>query len=207
MVVDIENILVIDVTLKCTACRNKSNYCDCEEPNLVWDVFSLILAKQNNTPVYITVKDFDLLCSILDVTSSEIDTTMDYVRRFGEFKVFNETLKSKSFELKRVFSFFNKVTSKKAIYGSFSAKRDKVKGYDDNIIPVYARGETAKLDASNYLFANGTLKVGNSQEEGEEPTEKPAHFVLTYHVIAQHCEKVSPANIANLLFKNIFSQL
>lgn len=203
---------MIDVALKCTACRNKSNYCDCEEPSLVWDTFAILLAKQDSTPLYVTIKDFDLLCSILDVTSAEVDMTMDYVRRYGEFKVFNETLKSKSFEMKRVFSFFNKITCKKAVYGTFAAKKDKVKGMDDNIVPDYVRGESSQMDASNYLFANGSLKQalapGSRQGDNKQThSSNNQGFVLTYHLLAQHCERVAPSSISNLLFKSIFSKL
>lgn len=209
--VDIETVIFIDVTLKCTACRNKSCFCSCEEPTLVTDVFCLLLAKQDNVPVYVTIKDFELLCSILDVTPSEVDIAMDFIRRFGEFKVINETLKSKSFEMKRVFSFFNKIPGKKAIFGQFSSKRDKVKGLEDNLVPDHMRGEGQRQDASNYLFPNGTVKLATAAQKqtivDEKGEESQAQFVLTYHLVAQYCERISPVAMANLAFKSIFSQL
>lgn len=202
---------MLDVTLRCTACRNKSSFCSCEEPSLNSDVFGLILAKQDATPVYILVKDFELLCAMLDVTATEVDIAMDYIRRFGEFKITNGTLKSKSFELKRVFSFFNKIPSKKAVYGHFSSKKDKVKGLEDNLVPEHMRGEGKVQDASNYLFANGTVKLANfgakNTDEGSSNEDAKPQFVLTYHLVAQHCERVAPASVANLTFKSIFSQL
>lgn len=210
--VDIENVLMIDVTLKCTACRNKSNYCECEEPNLVWDTFGFLLGKQDNTPIYITIKDFDLLCSLLDVTPSEQEMTMQYVRQFGEFKVFNDAVNSKCYEIKKIFSFFNKISSKKAVYGAFASKKDKVKGMDDSIVPGYIANQASQLDASSYLFANGTIKSGNKManlnhdDTSPQIDNRPA-FILTYHIIAQHCERIAPVSIANLLFKSILSQL
>jgi hypothetical protein len=207
VIIDIESLLMVDITLKCTACRNKSNFCDCEDPKLVWDTFGFILAKQDNIPIYLTVKDFDLLCSLLDVTTSEIDQTMDYVRRFGEFKVYNETLKSKAFDMKKIFSFFSKIPSKKAVYGTFAAKKDKVKGMDDNIVPDYVRGQGSQMDASNYLFSNGIIKVTNTPEKSLESLPSKPDFVLTYHLIVQYCERIAPTSVSNLLYKSIFSQL
>lgn len=208
MILDVEATVMIDVALKCTACRNKSSFCSCDEPSLVSDVFALLLAKQDSTPVYVMVKDFDLLCSILDVTPAEVDISLDYIRRFGEFKTVNETLKSKSFELKRVFSFFNKIPSKKAIYGQFAAKKDKVKGLEDNIVPDHMRGEGQRQDASNFLFANGTVKLANrGQQVADAADDSRPHYVLTYHLVAQYCERVPPLATANLNFKSIFSHL
>lgn len=173
-----EIVLTLELTMKCYACRNKSNYCCCEEPNFVLNVFSLILAKQAETHIYLTFKDIETLAHFLDLLPAEIDATMEFMKKFGDFKIINESMVGqKSYERKRIFSYFNRLISKKAVYGMFQCKKEKQVNPDEDMLPQFMK----KDSSNNYLFGNGIIKM----KEGDSSQ------ILSYHMLVYHSEKVA----------------
>ena len=127
--------------MKCFVCRNRANFCACDDPNLNLNAFSLILAKTSTgSYAYLLIKDFDVLCNFMDVTSSEQDQTLDFLKKNAELKISLENLMGdktsiKSSERKKIFSFFNKLVSKKVVYGFLMAKTVKDNNFEGSIVP------------------------------------------------------------------------
>lgn len=182
---------VLELTMKCYGCRNKSNYCSCDEPNLKLNTFAFILARQSENLIYVTIKDYEVLTSFLDVSPAESDYILDFVRKNGEFRIVNENmLGSKGYERKKVAAALNKIITKKAIYGYLSSKGQKSSEDENNIIPEYLRN-----DKEAFIFANGTLK----------PSADGQKQCITYHMNALHSERVSATSQVDATLKVIFS--
>ena len=186
---------MLEITMKCYACRNKSNYCCCEEPNLKMNTFCLLLAKQADTVVYITFKDYDVLCSFLDVSAAEQDATVEFLKKSGDLKVVNgDVVGLKSYERKKIASYFNKYIAKKGVYGTFQSKREKEKPSEEDVmLPDYMK----KDPGLGLLFGNGTIK--NKPDDNTQ--------ILSYCFTAHFSEKVPAVKQVGGILNSIFSMI
>lgn len=206
---------MLELKMKCSLCYKSSQLCACEDPSVETKAFALIMVK-NGTGNYVqlTFKDADVLYNFLDVTSSEQDSIAAFLRTFGEFRIFGDTLNGdgKVSERKKVFTYLNKLISKKVVYGYLMSKAH-TKRNEGSIVPSEFKKNQDLRDS--YLFCNGTIKepqfnplnetTSDPAQDSEETTE-PA-YCLTYCFAVTHVDKYLASANANQLFKAIFSML
>ena len=152
----------------------------------------------------------------MDLTSSEQDQALDFLKKNAELKISLENLMGdktsiKSSERKKIFSFFNKLISKKVVYGFLMAKTTKDNNFEGSIVPMDFKSNNDGKDS--YVFANGSIKplstlvqapLKQDETAPNEPIETQKTMVLTYHFSVAFSERTAAVSHANHLFKSIF---
>lgn len=200
VIVDLESILMLELTMKCFSCRNRTDFCGCEEPKLNLNTYAKLLVNDKGTPAYLIIQEFDVLTAYLDLSSQEVDFTKDYLTRYGEFSILSEQLSKdkKNYERKKVFSYFNKYVPKKAVYGCFVSKKDSSSNKEnDGIVSREAMGLASNVVRTDYLYVNGAVKLSADCQT----------HILTPILAVKHSEKVPYTLVANALFNNIFAAI
>ena len=200
VIVDLESVLMLELTLKCFGCRNRMDFCGCETPKVNLNTYAKLLVNDNGTPAYLIIQEFDVLTHYLDLSHEEVDFTRDYLRRYGEFSIMVERLSkdTKNYERKKVFSYFNKYVPKKAIYACFISKKDSTSNKEnDSFVSKEAMGLASNTARTDYLYVNGSVKLSMDGQK----------YVLTPILAVKHSEKVPSAVVANALFNNIFASI
>ena len=193
IIVDLDIVMLLDLSLRCVGCRNKANYCECEVPDNVMGCFAILMCNQAGHQVCLMIRDFDVLATFMDLTPAEYDYVKSHLRKVGEFKIVNDMhtgYQTKSHEKKKIFSYFNRLIARKAVYGILLAKKDK--GFNKN---EGAMADVKGADENPYSFANGMCKAGS--EDNMQ--------ILTPYFTVQFAERVPAETNVSSILKNIFN--